>query len=405
MAQVHRLGAGVVQLHPVAALFSVGRRHRVGGGEHLVDKDVGIVDGPHVAVRVRHALGVVGPARRRQLVHGPVVRVGHPAVGDVLADVGHRDPVHQLARPGGQHDGLPLARQRKVGMGDAVCLHLVFAGAEHDIVLAGLDHRALGEEPFEGLLLVVGHGQLAQVDGGGAGVVQLHPVGEVVVLVPQAGLGHGHHFVDHQGVRLQGEVGQIIEMPVLGLFIAGGVLVGLDPAGGGALVAFVRVQRRHRDLVQARAVLVKQEDRAAQAGQLELGVQGARGIVPVHLVAENDDPLAGVQGNVRKEELDLVGAVGKADVFHVDRRFRRVLDFHPVAEGAVFIRQGAGVVRHDFRQHQAPGIRRPALGVPRHHHGFLGQKDDQARQDHQHHRQHRQLAAVLFLYFLVVPAA
>ena len=344
MAQIHRLGTGVVQLHPVAALFSVGRRHRVGGGEHLVDKDVGIVDGPHVAVRVRHALGVVGPARRRQLVHGPVVRVGHPAVGDVLADVGHRDPVHQLAGPGGQHDGLPLARQRKVGMGDAVSLHLVFAGAEDDVVLAGLDHRALGEEPFEGLLLVVGHGQLAQVDGGGAGVVQLHPVGQVAVLVAKAGLGHGHHFVDHQGVRLQGEVGQIIEMPVLGLFIAGGVLVGLDPAGGGALVAFVRVQRRHRDLVQARAVLVKQEDRAAQAGQLELGVQGARGIVPVHLVAEDDDPLAGVQGDVRKEELDLVGAVGKADVFHVDRRFRRILDFHPVAEGAVFVRQGAGVV-------------------------------------------------------------
>ena len=265
----------------------------------------------------------------------------------------------------------------------------VLAGTEHHVVLAGIDVRALGEEPLGQLAFVVAQGIVVQGDAGIARVVDLDPVAQLPVLVPQAAAGGRHDLVDAQGVALDGVLAQVGHVAVLGVGLAGAVHAGdLKGAVLHADVGFVGVQGGDLDAVDHVARRVEQEHRVPGAGQLEFGVEGQIRLVLVGIVAEHQHGFPGVQRHIRENEFGLVAAVGQGHVQQGQGFVRCVHQLHPVAEGAVIVRQGGAVGRHDLADHQplvcpralAAGVERLLNGLPgadRHHEKYERQKQHQ----------------------------
>ena len=387
--KIDGFGAAVVDLHPV--LLGAVDGHLVVAGHHLGEDHVGAVQGPQVFVRPGRAGFVVGRAGGGQGVDLP--SAGHvvAAIAAIHGQVAVHHPIHQLGQGVGQGDGFTLGGQSEIGVGIAgLGPRAILAGAEHDVVLAGVDESALGEEPLGEFLLVVAQGVIGQHDALAARVVQLDPVAELAVLIAQAAAGRGHDLVDAQGVGLDGVAAEIGYVAVLGVGIAGAVQAGdLKGAVLHAGVGLVGVQGGELHAVDGVARGIEQEHRVADGGKLELGMIGPVGLVLVGVVAKDDDALARFQIDVRENELGLVAAVGQGDILERNGAAGGVHDLHPVAEAAAVVRQGRAVGRHDLADHQtlvraralAPRVEGLLYGLPGadHHH----ENKEQQKQHHQ----------------------
>ena len=170
-------------------------------------------------------------------------------------------------------------------------------------------------------------------------------------------------------------------MAFLGVGIAGAELIGdLEAAVLHAGVGFIGVEGRHLHAFDGQTGGIEHVHMRAQRGQLELGVIGLAQLVLIIIVAVDDHAFAGLQELRRENELGLVGAVGQGDVFQADGLGGGVGDFNPVAEGAVFIREGGFVGGHDLADDQPLiAARARALGV----HGLL-HRLERAQQQHKH---------------------
>ena len=115
-AQIHRVGAGVVDFHPVLIGFTRHGLDIIVGGHYLADIHLGCVERAQIFIRARDAVGVVGFARRGQGVHLPGAGGVVAAIAAVHSQVIKLYAVNQLPQGVGQRDRFALGGQAEIGV-------------------------------------------------------------------------------------------------------------------------------------------------------------------------------------------------------------------------------------------------------------------------------------------------
>ena len=126
---------------------------------------------------------------------------GKDAKGDVLFLIrvfGCEFIDYGLAVASDQAEVIPLAAQGEVGVRRLVFGAPVLAGHEHNEILPGLNF-GFGKCPLGQALAAVGQCRAGEVDGFRTVVVQLKPVGEIPLVVPEPGIVDGDELIDHHG--------------------------------------------------------------------------------------------------------------------------------------------------------------------------------------------------------------
>ena len=161
-AQIHRVGAGVVNFHPVLLGLARDGLDVIIGGHYLADIHLGSVERAQIFIRARDAIGVIGFARRGQGVHLPGAGGIVAAIAAIHSQVIILYAVNQLPQGVGQRDRFALGGQTEVGVRIArLAAVAILARAEHDVVLAGIDVGVFREEPLERLVFIVAQGVIA----------------------------------------------------------------------------------------------------------------------------------------------------------------------------------------------------------------------------------------------------
>ena len=357
-AEVYGLIRRVIKLHIIGSGRSRAQADGIVGGHDFADDDAGGIVGAHHLVAARLSLCVVGLAGRAELKQLPFSRVA-ASVGIVLRHVFNADAVHQTAVAVAEHDALTLGGDGEVGMGYAVLLQLVLAGAVHQIVAVRRYGRTVRETPLGGLVFLVAQVISGQRDGAVGVVLQLHPVHNLAVLVGNTHLGIGTYLVDDQRAALHGIGRAVLDKAFLRVFIAGTVVGGgfvmahavLIDAGEG--IAGIRRQRRRGQLVDEVHVGIIEVEMIPRRGDFELAMERLGRVQLVTVAGKHNHPFPCLERIAGKWEGDAVGAVGNHHAFHVQVRAGAVVQLQPVAELAVFIRYGAVVGGHHLADNQA----------------------------------------------------
>ena len=248
-----------------------------------------------------------------------------------------------------------LGADGKVGVADAgSAVVAILAGAEHDVVPVGSDHRVLGETPLEGPVFLVAEGVVFQADHLVGGVVQLNPVAELPVLVGEPREGVRHHFVDDNGAVGDGGGHPVAFGPRLGVFIPGADVGDLGPgAVGQQRPGGIAGHDGGGHLVDGVGAGVEQIHRLSHGGQLELGVEGLARLRLVGVVTVDHRALPGLQGYVGEQEANGVAPVGQAHTGQADVPVGAVPHFHPVGVFALVVGDAALVGGHQLADAQA----------------------------------------------------
>ena len=274
-------------------------------------------------------------------------------------------------------------------------VHPVLSAAVHHIVASRRDHRPVREPPFQRPALVVAQGVVAQGNRPASGVIQLDPVYELVLVIPQSRDGVRHHLVDdHRAVGYR-HAFPVLQMPLLRVGIPGAVPAHVFESRLRQRPALVAGHDGILAAVDQVCVGIVKIYRLPHAAQLEFRVEWPAGVALVRVAAEYDDPPVRLQVHRRKQESDAVPPVAQSHPLQVDGILRRVPDFHPVGIVTVLVRHRGGVAGHNLADHQSAVGAQPLLsaghlsvlrphGIGRPPDGLLGGNQ------HQQHSRRRQ---------------
>ena len=353
VGKVHRLAAGIVDLNPVReSRLGIGG-NRVVARHDLADKHPGLVHRPQVDVHLVESGLVVRQRRRGDLKHLELSLVV-PAPAAVHRQVVDHHAVQDMALAVRQDDRLVFRADPEVGVRRVLDpVHPVLAGAQHQVVTAGGNLRAVREAPLERFPLVVAQPQALQGKIPVGRVVQLDPVAQLVLVVPQAGHGIRHDLVDHDAPVFHRDALAVLPVPFLGVFEPGTEPGHIFESAVRQGPAFVAGHDRVFAAVDQISVRIIKVYRLSDTAQLELRVESPVRIALVGVVAEHDHPSVCLQADIREQETDPVSLVAQAQTLEIDRMIGAVPDLDPVGIVAVLIRHCGGVGGHDLADYKS----------------------------------------------------
>ena len=395
--EVYGLPAHVVDFDVVVVVVDVRSVRAFVAGHHLGDVKPGGVGQTHARVHRRHAGARVGQPRRgagKELEAAVAFLVAPP--GGIRREQVVGDHVDHSPLNIRQDDGFAVGTQLEAGVRPAPFRRgaVLFRG-EDDEIAVRLDHTALREAPLDELIRAVAERVVGKVDRLIGRVADLDPVGVIAVFVLERGDGGRADFVDDQRAALQHRARAERGVALLRVVVARRVLVGDDViVAADPCVAHVGIHRGDVQLLEGDAVAAEEEELVACGGELEFRVERLSGFVLCAVRRKDDDMLARGQRHIRKDEGDLVRAVGKAVALDVDRAVAGVGEFHPIRKRAGLIRERAAVGGHRLRDAQirvaaGNGLR---FDLRAGDVGGRGLRDFRREENHQHdkHAQHNQ---------------
>ena len=261
--------------------------------------------------------------------------------GTVFSQPGDLHLVDHVAHSAGQQHGDAVPVQGEVGF----AFRSIASGAGNHHPLSCLEGHG-GNGPLHAVGGIVGQVDTLQHHGGGAGIVQLHPVAQAAGLVGDGAAVGGHNLADD---NLRGLIAHSAEPGVitgLVVLIAGG-------GQGGFGVGFILLQRpgavltQLGDLHQGNGVAqgTGENHGAAAAGQGKIRISLAGRAA----CAADDGAFIGFQSQAFDHPLGpVLGVIGQEAAVQGDGFGAVVPQLHPVALMAVAVDDGVAVAGHDF---------------------------------------------------------
>ena len=341
-AQIHRLTAAVVDLHPVV-LLTAGRSH------HFIDIHARR-RAEALCVERRRVLMGIGHARRGRHLGAP--RAVKVAVGLAVRQRRKLHRRHGLPVGVTQVDTLAGAAQFEVGVQVACAVPAVVAGAVHQQVAARRNlHRR--EAPLLQLVAGIGEVPALQIHIRIGAVVQLHVVVGLAVFIGAVDRVRAHDLADLHRAALHANLRRAAAL--IGDFIfAPRRCRAADLPDAVRIPAenLVHAQLRRGHAVDGRALSVEQHHAVpAGGGEPEGRAQRFAGGRRIGALGVDHQILARRDAHVREDEnLVDVGLHQQRILGEIDGRAAAVHNLDPVRRVAGIAEQRGAVLGHDFAE-------------------------------------------------------